>query len=130
MIGLDTNIIIRYLTQDDVKQSKLVRKFFEKELADQQGFVTLVTLVEVVWILESCYEQPKSVIIHTLESLLSTTQFAFENSEIIHIAINRFRKGNADFNDAIIAVITEKAGCEKVITFDKKSRSVGMTLLS
>ncbi|MFT6732943.1 MAG: putative nucleic-acid-binding protein [Polaribacter sp.] len=62
--------------------------------------------------------------------LLNTTQLAIENSEVIHICINRFRKGNADFNDAIIAVIAEDAGCERIFTFDKKSKSVGMTLLS
>jgi len=129
MIGLDTNIVIRYLTQDDEIQSKIVKNFIETELSEQQGFITTVSLIEMVWILESCYKQPKSAIVRILESLLATTQFAIESSEIIHVAVKRFSKGNADFNDAVMAVTAEKVGCTKVVSFDKKSHSVGMTIL-
>jgi len=130
MIGLDTNVVIRYLTQDDKAQSAKANKLIDGELTSSEpGFITLISLVEIVWVLESCYGQPKDKIIHVLHSLLSTKQLLIENADIAYLAVKRYHAGKADFSDVIITILSEKAGCSKIVSFDKKAKSVGMTAL-
>jgi len=130
MIGLDTNVLIRYLTQDDAKQSKKANKLIEEKLTDSKpGFVTLITLVEIAWVLESCYDQQKDQIIFIIHSLLTTKQLVIESADKVYLATKRYSTGGADFSDALIAVISENSGCDIVMTFDKKAKSVGMELI-
>ena len=131
MIGLDTNVIIRYITQDDHGQSAQATQFIETELSDKEpGYITLITLVEVVWVLESCYQQSSDTIIAVIQQLLTTSQLVVEQTDVAYIALKRMSDGDkVDFSDALIAVISEKEGCQKVVTFDKKATKVGMTLL-
>jgi len=130
MIGLDTNIVIRYLTQDDIKQSKIATRLIESILTTKDpGFITLLTLVEISWVLESCYDQNKVNIINILGELLITKQLLVERKDMAHIALKRCKDFNADFSDALIAVISENEGCDKTYTFDKKAQAVGMELL-
>lgn len=130
MIGLDTNVIIRFLTQDDPKQTKIVNDLFENKLsARNPGFICLITLVEIVWVLESCYEQDKKSILEVIDSLLTTKQLMAENADLAYLALKRFSTGNADFSDVLITVISENTGCSETVTFDKKASSIGMKLL-
>lgn len=130
MIGLDTNIIVRYLTQDDKKQSIKANKLIEQQLSSSTpGFITLIGLVEVAWVLEACYEQPKETIAGALHALLTTKQFLVEGADVAYLALKRYAAGNADFSDALIAVISEHQGCSSIVTFDKKGKSVGMDVL-
>lgn len=130
MIGLDTNVLVRYLTQDDAAQAGIVNEMIEKTLSPQSpGVVTLVCLVEVVWVLESCYDQDKAAIETVLQGLLTTRQLLVENSEVVWQALKKFSQGTADFSDALIMASAENLGCKAVMTFDKRARSVGMTLL-
>lgn len=130
MIGLDTNIVIRYLTQDDIKQSKIATKLIESTLtAKIPGFITLLTLVEISWVLESCYDQSKLDVVALLNELLITKQLLVERKDMAYIALKRSKESNADFSDALIAVISENEGCERTYTFDKKAQTVGMELL-
>jgi len=130
MIGLDTNVIVRYITQDDAKQSAKANKLIEKRLSGQApGYITLVTLIEIVWVLESCYQQPKTAILDVVLALLTTKQIVIERADSVYLAIKRYRSGKADFSDAVISVVAESDGCESVMTFDKQAVSVGMTLL-
>ena len=127
MIGLDTNVIIRYLTQDDAKQSAIANRIIEKELNEKnQGYITLVSLIEITWVLESCYEQTKDDLINVLDSLLTIKQITIEKTDIVYLALRRFRSGTADFSDALIALVCEDAGCNRVVSFDKKAATVGM----
>ncbi len=130
MIGLDTNVIIRYLTQDDKKQAAKANKLIDNQLsASEPGFITLISLVEIVWVLESCYAQPKDKVIEVLHSLLTTRQLFIENADMAYLAMKRYTTGKADFSDALIAVISEKGGCTMIVSFDKKGESIGMTML-
>lgn len=130
MIGLDTNVIIRYLTQDDPEQSRKANDLIEKRLSVKEpGFITVISLIEIVWVLESCYDQNKDSILAVLEALLGTKQFFIEKTEAVFIAKKRFSEGKADFSDALIAVISESEGCEEVFTFDKKALTIGMKLI-
>lgn len=130
MIGLDTNVLIRYLTQDDKKQATSANKLIDNELnSSNPGFITLISLVEIVWVLESCYSQTKKEIIEVLHSLLTTKQLVVESADMAYLALKRYAVGNADYSDALIAVISENQGCSSVVTFDKKGNSVGMKVV-
>ena len=131
MIGLDTNVIIRYLTQDDPEQSKSSAYIIETELTpSDQGFISLIVLIEVVWVLKSCYQQSKPDLCHIIESLLTTKQLIIEKSDNAYKALRLWQKGNGDYSDALISVLSQENGCTYILTFDKKAVSVGMKLLS
>ena len=130
MIGLDTNVLVRYLTQDNQEQANKANRLVEQQLsAHQPGYIALITLVEIVWVLESCYEQSKSELLDVLHAVLTTKQLLVEQADIVYLAIKRFANGHADFSDALIAALSENNGCHVVFTFDKKAVSVGMELL-
>ncbi len=131
MIGIDTNIIIRYLTQDDPIQANLANKLIEEELNQSNpGFITLISLIEISWVLKRCYSQTKDQIINVIAQLLETRQLLIENQECAYLALKKFSSGNADYADSLITVLSEQAGCNKIVTFDKKAKSVGMKILS
>lgn len=125
MIGLDTNVIIRYLTQDDPVQGKRAAQLIENALgarnipADKPCFfITSVVLCELVWVLESAYKIPKSEIIEILRKILSTTQFQIQDSDDCWAALKLYRSGKGDFSDYLIGRIGQSAGCQFTATFD------------
>lgn len=127
MIGLDTNVVIRYLTQDDPKQSAIANRIIEQELTEKnQGYITLISLIEIAWVLESCYEQTKDDLINVLDLLLTIKQISIEKTDLVYLALKRFRTGTADFSDALITLVCEDAGCKRIVSFDKKAVTVGM----
>ena len=128
MIGLDTNVLIRYITQDDVSQSKKATALIENQLSEKHlGYITLITIIEIIWVLESCYSQKKTVLIDVIESLIKTKQFLIERADIVHLALKAYERGYGDFSDAVIAALCKDSGCIETVTFDKKALSVGMT---
>ncbi len=134
MIGLDTNVLVRYLAQDDPKQSALANQLILQKLSvSRQGFVSLVVLAEVCWVLKIAYDANEADILRLAEDLLSTPQFCIENRDCVDLAIKKARlsKSNkAGFADFIIQALAQNAGCEFCVTFDKAaSRSSGMRLL-
>lgn len=130
MIGLDTNVLVRYLTQDDPGQTKKVNALFEDDLTAQTpGYITVVTLIEVAWVLESCYGATKQEVEVVIHELLTTKQLLVESADKVYLALKRCEGGKGDFSDAVITVIAEEMGCERVVTFDKKAVRVGMELL-
>lgn len=127
MIGIDTNVLVRYITQDDKKQAEMVNDLFEKKLSsDQPGFISFVVLVEMVWVLEGCYKQPKNEIIRVISKLLSVKQLMIENKNTADKALKLYRSCSADFSDAVIYVLSCEKGCSSVVTFDKKAMHLGM----
>ena len=129
MIGLDTNILIRYLTQDDELQSEIATRFIEKELnIENQGFVSLIVLVEIVWVLMRCYGQTKSDLHPVINQLLTTKQFQIEQTDNAFKALRLWQQANGDFSDALIAVLAQDNDCAYTLTFDKKAVSLGMRL--
>ena len=128
MIGLDTNVLIRYIAQDDVIQSKKATALIENQLSEQHlGYITLITVIEIVWVLESCYSQKKAVLINIIESLVKTKQFLIERADIVHLALKAYKSGNGDFSDAVIVALCKDTGCTEIVTFEKKTLSVGMS---
>ncbi|MBT9588799.1 type II toxin-antitoxin system VapC family toxin [bacterium] len=131
MHGLDTNILVRYLTQDDPSQSKLATCLMEESLTPERpGYINNVVLCELIWVLEDCYGQSRSELLGVLNQLLKVVELRFENADAVRLAVADFREGKADFSDNLIARVNAVGGCQKTYTFDKKaSNEPGFTLL-
>jgi predicted nucleic-acid-binding protein len=120
VIGLDTNVVVRYVTQDDAKQAAIASKLFEHVLsAERPGFVSLITLCEIAWVLAECYDAGKSRISAVMEALLGSRQLVVEDAELAWKALRAWDKSTADFSDALLGQVLVARGCEKVVTFDK-----------
>ena len=120
MTGLDTNVIIRYIAQDDPRQSAAATRLMEKTLTvEQPGFVTLVTLCEAAWVLAECYAADRARIRSVLQGLLETRQIVVESAELVWRALRIWQASGADFSDALIGEVALAAGATKVLTFDK-----------
>jgi predicted nucleic-acid-binding protein len=131
LIGLDTNVVIRYLVQDDKKQSAAATRFIEKTLTtDAPGYINHTSLCEIVWVLQRCYGVTRPQIREIVEGLLTTKQFNVENVEVTWKALRAFAASKADFCDALISQVNIHHGCEYTVTFDKKAASLpGFNLL-
>jgi predicted nucleic-acid-binding protein len=130
MIGLDTNVVVRYLTQDDPTQSAAAVKMIRSFSSEKPGFLSLVVVVELVWVLEVSYRFPKSEIVHVLETLLRSKELMVEREELAWQAHRRFASGNADFADCLIERCGNAAGCQHTLTFDRNAAgAAGMRML-
>ena len=135
MIGLDTNVLVRYLAQDDAKQAALATRLIEKRLATtNQGFISSVVVAELCWVLSSLYAATMDELVATLDDLLNTPRFFIEKREVLQAAIARVKTASSrkeGLADALIAEIAAHAGCSATMTFDKTAvRAAGMTLLT
>ena len=130
MIGLDTNVLVRYIAQDDATQSRRATSFIEKECNEAApGFVGLVVLVEVVWVSESNYGAVRHEVADIVRRILSIRQLVVQDAESAWRALRLFESSKADFADCLIACSAIAAGCKSVVTFDKQASKAGMTLL-
>lgn len=131
MIGLDTNVLVRYIMQDDIKQSPLATRIVESLSVEAPGFVPLIAIVELGWVLSSAYELDRNQLIEAFEALLRTKELVVERGEIVWKALRLFQRANGDFADSLIACSAEAAGCAKTMTFDRGAvKSAGMTLVA
>lgn len=130
MIGLDTNVLVRYIAQDDPAQSARATAFVEKDCSPSSpGFIAHVVLVEVVWVCERCYGATRADVAEILRTILSSKQLVVEDAETAWQALRLFESTKADFADALIERTANAAGCERVVTFDKHAARSGMVLL-
>lgn len=120
MTGLDTNVLVRYLTQDDPAQAQKATQVIEG--AAEQGellYITSIVLCELVWVLEVAYGHSKQEIQAVLERILRTAQFRFDNKDHLWHALQDYREGRADFSDYLIGRLGLHDGCQATVTFDK-----------
>jgi predicted nucleic-acid-binding protein len=130
MIGLDTNVIVRYVMQDDPKQSQKATRLIEALSADALGFVPLVAVVELVWVLTSCYELKRDQVAQAIDGILRAKEFIVDRTEQVAQALRVYKTGSADFADCLIERGAMSAGCERTMTFDvSAAKSAGMTLI-
>ena len=118
MIGLDTNVLVRYIAQDDPKQSAVATNLINSLTKEHPGFVSVVSMVELVWVMQSCYKSTKIEIVNILETILSTRELFIENAETVFRATHVYSGSGADFADCLIERSANKAGCEYSVTFD------------
>lgn len=130
MIGLDTNVLVRYIMQDDAKQAAKATKLIEGLNAQEPGFITLVSVVELVWVLSSSYDLARDQIVQALDVILRAKQLVVDQAEHVVRALRAYGAGNADFADCLIERTAVAAGCAKTMTFDvAAAKTAGMTLI-
>jgi predicted nucleic-acid-binding protein len=134
MIGLDTNVLVRYLAQDDPRQSASATRLIETRLSERSpGFISLAVLVQLCWVLERMYRATHQEIGETISDHLETPRFHLQQREVVQEAVGRFRdkkSSKAGFADLLIAQISLDAGCSETLSFDRAAvRTAGMTLL-
>jgi predicted nucleic-acid-binding protein len=130
MIGLDTNVLVRYIMQDDPRQSARATTLIESLDVDRPGFVGVVSIVELYWVLTSCYDLTNEQVRQALNLLLRTRQIVVDRADQVLRALRIFETGKADFADCLIERVAASAGCEKTMTFDMSAaRHAGMTLI-
>lgn len=125
MIGIDTNVLVRYLTQDDEKQSIISTRLINTyENNAESLFISNIVLCELIWVLERGYKYSKKEIVNVMRGILSTIEFAFEYHEALLLSLSDYEKCSADFSDILLGKINHLYGCEYTITFDTKAASL------
>jgi len=131
VIGLDTNVVVRYLAQDDPKQSAAASRLFERVLSpDNPGFLSAIVLCELAWVLAECYGADRARIRQAIEGLLAAKQVAVEAPDLVRKALRAWGESGADFADALIGEIAAANSADKTVTFDRAAAKLaGFELL-
>ena len=130
MIGLDTNVVVRYLTLDDPVQVPAAVRLMDSLSEDEPGFISLVVVAELTWVLEISYKFNKASIVRVFEGLLQSKEMVIEQTELVSHALRLFAAGSAGLADYLIERTGHSAGCSHTFTFDQKAAaSAGMRLL-
>lgn len=128
MIGLDTNVVVRFLAQDDEAQSLIATRFMSRLTREQPGFVSAVVLAEITWVLSRAYKASRENIAAAVEGLLRSAELVIENAPAAHRALALYRHAqSAEYADALIAETAALAGASETVTFDTRAaRELGM----
>ena len=131
MIGLDTNILVRYLAQDNPVQSPKARELIEQELTEENpGFLSVVVMAETVWVLDRAYGLADHAIAAAIERTLQADVLVVESEQEVFAAMIALNEGHGSFADALIGELGIRAGCSRTLSFDQKtSRLPGFELL-
>lgn len=131
MIGIDTNVVVRFLAQDDETQSPIAADVMASLTRERPGFIGSVVLAEITWVLSRAYKAPRAEIAAAVEGLLRSAELIVENSEAAYRALAAYRASNtAEFADALIAETAFLAGAAETVTFDRNAAaSLAMRLL-
>lgn len=123
MIGIDTNLLLRLLLDDDPGQNPRIDALFEQYARTPESVLIIdVVLAETIWTLRTVYAQPKPAQVAAIRGLLSQPAFAFEQRSVVEQALATFEQGNAGFADCLIAARISAAGCKFTATFDRRMR--------
>lgn len=130
MIALDTNVLVRFLVQDDPGQAHIANTVFAQLTDTAPGFVGREVLVELVWVLERAYGYGRAEIAAALDGLLSAIELVIESADDVAVAVDRYRKDGFGFADLMIAAAARRADATELVTFDRKAaRLPGVRLL-
>lgn len=130
MIGLDTNILVRYIVQDEPAQAGKATALIESLTDESPGFISMVALVELVWVIQGCYAASKDDTFLILDKLLRTRTLRLENMDVVSKAVRVYAASRADFADCLIESSGSHAQCSHTATFDgSASKTAGMQLL-
>jgi predicted nucleic-acid-binding protein len=122
MIGFDTNVIVRYLTQDDPVQSPKATELIERGLTEEEpGFVSVVAMAETAWVLERVYGLTVGEIAAVIERMLEVEVLVVESEQEVFTAMIAVKEGRGSFADALIGALSARAGCSHTVTFDQKA---------
>ena len=122
MIGLDTNILVRYILQDDPEQAATAGRLIESQCtARSPGYISILVLVELVWVLTTGYSYEKRRVVSTIHQILITNEFTVEDRETVWAALREYERGSSDFADYLISHRNHMKGCTQTFTFDRKA---------
>ena len=122
MIGLDTNVILRYLLQDDPGQTRRANQIIDKQLSpENRGFISLVAVLEIVWVMRSLLKQNPLQISAHIEHLLAAETLEVQNEQQVFDAAFALKRGTGEFEDSLIGSLNALAGCNGTLTFDKRA---------
>lgn len=131
MIGLDTNVLIRFIAQDDAAQANIAGTLISALTREKPGFVSALVLAEITWVLTRAYKTPREEVARVIEGLLRAEEIRIENASAAYRALGAYRAAmTGDFSDALIAHTAALAGADETVTFDRAAaRAFGMRLL-
>ncbi len=130
MIGLDTNIVIRFLVQDQPAQAEKAKRLFASLTEDKPGYLSLVTLAEIAWVLRAIYKLTRQEIVTMMKEFIFTSEIVIERYDVLERVVEEYAKGRADFADYLIAALNHDHGCKETVTFDRiAAKTAGMRLL-
>jgi predicted nucleic-acid-binding protein len=122
MTGIDTNVLVRYLTRDDPDQYRAAKTFLESSCTQEDpGYVGEIVLCEVVWVLTGAYDATKGEVVDVIDQLLRTRQLQIGHRDSVREALEAYRRSDADFADCLLGALNEAAGCEETVTFDRNA---------
>jgi predicted nucleic-acid-binding protein len=125
VLGIDTNVLVRFLTRDEPGQYERARRIIRRGANDPDGiYVNQLVLLETEWVLRSAYGFAKAEILAAISALLDAQELVFEDESSIEEALFSWRKSNADFADCLIGAKNRRAGCRATATFDAKAARV------
>ena len=122
-------MLLRYIRQDDEVQSALATQLIESLTGSAPGFVSLICLSELYWVMDHTHKYSKQEILETLQILLSSTSLVFEDESLVSRAVLSYGRGSADLDDCLIAERSRTSGCDFVYTFDKAAAKSGIMKL-
>lgn len=121
MTGLDTNVLVRYLTQDDPRQAREANALISGTLEKgERCFIAAVVLCELVWVLRGAYRLEKATVAMALDRILATAQFDIDDRDVVRRALEDYRTGRGDFADYVIGNHNRESGCPTTATFDRR----------
>ncbi len=122
MIGIDTNVLVRYLMRDDPIQFEIARQFIEQaEVTNESVFLSIPVLIETVWVLRRAYKLDRAAVVRVLNLLLESQGLSMENVSLIESATYFYSMSNADFSDCLIGILQQQFGCQYTVTFDRRA---------
>ncbi len=122
MAGVDTNILVRWIVNDDPAQVARVQALFEAVRADSAGLLVPCTVtLELEWVLRHRYRLDKSVVLRVFTALLETQELAFDNHPAVERALHAYRSTQADFADCLHAGLCSAAGQAPLLSFDARA---------
>jgi len=128
LIALDTNVLVRYLVSDDLRQAQIAARLFQKLTTERPGYISSPVIVELVWVLGNGYGLEPSAIVAALAKLLEMPNLLVENEDALRLATE---SSHGNFVDRLIHFIGAHAGCERTVTFDRRfARLSGVKLLT
>lgn len=116
MIGVDTNVLLRYFLYDNPEQAERAAR---ELTAGERFFVNMIVLCEVAWVLETGYGFSRDTLCDAIDKILAAAEFEVENKDLVLAALEDFRTSKADFADCLIGRRNRSAGCAETITFDR-----------
>lgn len=122
MLGIDTNVLVRFIIKDDAAQAKLAAFYLKKHCSEANpGFITISVMVELFWTLNRMYKLSREEVANAIHGILIARELTFQHPDEVRYAFKMFVQEGADFADALIGAVNHSEGCLTTITFDKKA---------